>query len=487
MFSFSTPILVAAGLGTLAICLAQTLPSEDDLCAKALNSTPTTRREFPGFAEYNKYWLQKLSSSNVREHGWELYQGVVSPAGIGCPASRVPLWLSWVTKRELFFPAEELEGQGREIQLLPSTTLGMDQIIQQILRTGVPASKVGNSSSKTADAAVDFNGALLELILLFPNGPFRMPVTNERIIFSTAQYNPAAEKSGLAQSPDLMKQTHATVPSAIGEPTPSNAIIVKPIWVPFKPGDASACLPVWNPNKIPTDLRAYGPDKWPDQVKLSMAPQVASTKTDYCVPSGGGAPVPVPLVSIKEFFSMEIKTQDNQDALGTVLPPSSPHLGQVQVSNWVVLVGFHVISKEVKSWSWNTYWWEPEKYRYGPMSEGRPIELDPPWSNYVMNSSLDEATNPSAESHGRCDVMAIYNPYQEAALPDQTTAPLPKICGQPRVLGGLASNCRSCHSLASYLSQPTIAIQPSMTWLKDYFKDKTRTGFLWSIPNFALQ
>jgi hypothetical protein len=480
---FSTTKLVVAGFGTVALCLGQALASQDDLCAKAFNSTPKTRQEFPNLRRFNKDWVQKLNSSNVREHGWELYQGVISPAGVGCPASRVPLWLSWATKRELFAQASGPGGQGREIQLVPSTTLGMDQIIQKISQTGIPALNSESPPSKSRSVAESPGGALEKLAPLFPNGPFRMPETNERILFSTAQYNPAAENSGLAQSPGLMKQAHANVPSEIEELTLSTAIIVKPIWLPFKPDDGSACIPVWNPNAIPNDLGAYGSDKWPEQVKVSTAKSVAPNETAPCVPSGGGDARPTPVVSVTEFFSMQIKTLDDKVALSVVLPQSSPKLGQVQLGNWVVLVGFHVISKEVKSWSWNTYWWEPQKYRDGPKSERRPPKLYPPWSNYVMNSSLEEATNPAAESRGKCDVGAIYNPYQEAALPNQTTDPQPVICGKPRVLGGLASNCRSCHSLASYLPGPTIAIQPSTTWLTDYFKNKTRTGFLWSIPN----
>jgi hypothetical protein len=241
----------------------------------------------------------------------------------------------------------------------------MDQTIQTLLsHTGFPASQVD---------PVD----MAKLNPVFPNGPFRMPETGERILFSTAHYNPSAENSGLAQTPGQMQQAYKNVPSQIDDPTPSTAIIVKPIWLPFEKDMASACIPVWNPEAIPNDLGAYGPDHWPEQMKISMKDNVGPNQTGACVPSQSGTARQVPLVSVKEFFSMRIDSRDNADALSVVLPRGSPHVVQAQPDNWVVLVGFHVISKEVKSWSWNTYWWEPKKYREGPLSAGRP-KLDPP-------------------------------------------------------------------------------------------------------------
>jgi hypothetical protein len=60
------------------------------------------------------------------------------------------------------------------------------------------------------------------------------------------------------------------------------------------------------------------------------------------------------------------------------------------------------------------------------------------------------------------------------------------ICGKHVALGGLASNCRSCHSLAGYPTpdNPVVTIQPAQDWLLGYLKNKTQTGFLWSIPRY---
>jgi hypothetical protein len=333
------------------------------------------------------------------------------------------------------------------------------------------------------------DSGLSNLNLLFQDGTFLMPITKERIFFTTAHYNPAAEQSGLAKTPVQMLGAYKNVPSQIQDPTPSTAIIVKPIWLPFEPNTASACVPVWNPNAIPNDLGTYPPDAWPEQVRISTADYVAPNETGPCIPPHGKVPQQVPMVSLNEFFSTVINSQSEADALSVVLPQKSAAVAHAIPDNVALLVGFHVISKEVNSWSWNTYWWEPRQYRDGPLSAGR-VKLGRPWDNYVMNSSLDEARVPTADTSKECDVGGIYNPYQETALLNLSTDPQPVICGKPRILGGLASNCRSCHSLAAYeppQRQPIVIIQPSTEWLHNYFNNKTRTGFLWSIPNYEFR
>jgi hypothetical protein len=182
MLTSSIAILVAAGSGTVAICLAQAAPPPDP-CAKALNSTPQTRQEFPQLVEFNRHWTRKLASSNVRDHGWALYQGVVSPAGAGCSASTVPLWLSWATKSELFGPSSGSGNQSRQIRLLPSATLGMDQSIRNMIsQLGNPASKAGKTGNLASNLGTGV-ASLTQVSSLLANFPFQMPVTRERIFF----------------------------------------------------------------------------------------------------------------------------------------------------------------------------------------------------------------------------------------------------------------------------------------------------------------
>jgi hypothetical protein len=476
--ALTTRILTAAAVGIAAVYLTLGAPEAADSCAAALNSTAPTRHEFQNFTEFHERWARTLESSNVREHGWELYRDVVSPATEGCPSSKVPLWLSWATKMEVF-PAHGARGAQREINAIASTTLGIDRTIQRLLsEAGKPSSPGGNQVPGTGNRASSAKNAHLQpvdLNTLFPQGPFVVPGTKKRTFFSSAYYNPAAEHSALAKARDLMMAAHKSVPSEVEDPTPPEAIIVKPIWLPIQNDTLMACVPVWNPGAVPTDLGGYDSTDWPEQLRVSTA-QLQPNSMETCK-SGL-----VPTVSVDEFFHMKI-TSSNVNELQLAVPATiGPRL--VQEGNVALLVGLHVISKEVKSWSWNTYWWEPQKYRNSGPAAGRP-KLDSPWSNYVMSASLDEARNPTSEADGKCDVGAIYNPYQEVQIPP--TGPLITVCGKPTGLGGLASNCRSCHSLASYIAAPVVTIQPPADWLRKYFSDKTRTGFLWSMPDWSLR
>jgi hypothetical protein len=470
MISFSAKILIAAALGATAAFLAVAVPPPPDPCDSALNPTPARRRDFPGLALFHDDWVKRLTSASAREHGWRLYQGVVAPAGDGCSSSDVPLWLSWLTKAEVFAapPSDPSKTNGRQIVATASSTLGQAQTLEQRLHALV--------NKRFAAVQGLLNSQLPADLTLFV-----MPGNqNARIIFSTVHYNPAAANSNLNAVPDKMIVAHQKPGGQVEDPTPETAIIVKPIWYPIVPETTGACLPIWNPNDprlAGSELGAYPPENWPRQVRVSSADK--PTRTAPCLI--GSELKEVPVVSVREFFSMKLTPLGpaNQAALQVILSRNTRLAGAVQSGNQVLLVGFHVISKELRTWSWNTYWWEPAEYRTGVLAD-RPMKMGQPWDNYVMNSTLDEAHIPPSLVARKCNVGAIYNPYQEAAL--QNDSPEAEaVCGQTgKTLGGLASNCRSCHSLAAYPSdgKPLVTLQTPA----DYFKDRTRTGFLWSLP-----
>jgi hypothetical protein len=450
MKSSTLVILVAASLSaaTAVVVLAFTPPT--DPCDAALNKPV----EFPNLVDFNVAWTKDLTPDNARQHGWALLQGATGPAAAGCPASRVPLWLSWITKRELFFPANGKKGP-RKIQGLASNTLGeRDQIDKLKAR---PLNE-----------------------RLSPEDPFLIPDDNggfTRVVFSSVHYNPAAQNV-LARTPDAMIQAYQQQ-TKFQEPTPGTAIVIKPIWWPVDLTTIATCLPVWSPT-VPTGVWSARADGWRERVWVSD--QAAPGQTKKCF-GPDGKPMDARVVGLSEFFSMEIDP-GNQKALQLLIRPGLANIAKP--GNKALLVGFHVISKELPTWSWNTFWWEPAGYRNQGNTD-RP-KLDAPWTSYVMNSSLSAAGMPTPDGAGVCQpVNAIYNPYQEAALENSMPESQP-VCGKPGVtLGGLASNCLSCHSRASYKppsGRIPVTIQPPQL---DDFTGKTRTGFLWSLPFYLDQ
>jgi mono/diheme cytochrome c family protein len=140
----------------------------------------------------------------------------------------------------------------------------------------------------------------------------------------------------------------------------------------------------------------------------------------------------------------------------------------------MILAGLHIITKEVNQWTWNTYWWARGEARdaegYG---KDRP-KLKEPWSNYVMAASL----NPARALAGGAAGNAVFNPYQESQLQN------PRIDSTTKGLGGLASNCLSCHQRAAY----PITDSPDLITLPGNdptdLTNRITTEFLWSIVSY---
>jgi hypothetical protein len=313
----------------------------------------------------------------------------------------------------------------------------------------------------------------------------------QRLIFSSAYYVPGLDAILAAAAPGLKSHTGYWNPADSTDAAPPrfkviDEIAVKPIWwTPKFDKDGTACFPVWPfaHSGDPPGLGPYSPETWMSWVMLTdgrtVKPGDRSRPLD-CQRHGDHGPETVHdvrVVSLDEIFHLAAANSFSQVRLSTVASKGQgivPHAAYPAVG---VLAGIHVISREVDSWTWNTYWWEPDLYRNsGDFANGRP-ELPSPWNHYVMNASLNAAGDPTADGKAR---NPLYNPYQESILP----ADISSFKQMP--LGGLASNCLSCHSNASYpptnhlaraVFTPTSAPRPD-------FGGALRLGFLWSIANY---
>jgi hypothetical protein len=147
-----------------------------------------------------------------------------------------------------------------------------------------------------------------------------------------------------------------------------------------------------------------------------------------------------------------------------------------------ILVGIHVITREIRNWVWATFWWHdvPDA---GPWAAERPASLKSPWNHYLMNVAYD--MDLPRETDARPHIA--YNPYLEGFLTD-----------------GVVSNCVTCHRRATWPMQAhTIAkflasdgriqhvdfsdsiVRGSeaavSTWFDTPFETQLKVSFLWSL------
>jgi len=143
---------------------------------------------------------------------------------------------------------------------------------------------------------------------------------------------------------------------------------------------------------------------------------------------------------------------------------------------YLILVGFHVMTREIEGWTWQTFYWSRGAFGLDSLKrDGNPAVAsgDLRWSHYVMDTTLS-ATLPPEPNGG------------------------PKICFDPYLEGpqpfGETSNCIVCHQYAYYHTSPQQSAgyafaqrardnpaPPEQT--ASYFNSGMDTSFLWSLAD----
>ena len=246
---------------------------------------------------------------------------------------------------------------------------------------------------------------------------------------------------------------------------PSDAVMLKPVYAVVSGANATI-LHYWAgpANSSKPDV----PDSSTWTKRMVVVPFSLDPKAFRIQDAG----IVLPAVSVNDFYHFKL-TKDEADALN-----QSGQLGQedpkAKEGDYAILVAMHVSSREIDNWTWQTFWWSLDKPSLPKSAQGRVIA---PFDHYqiaVGYSFLTDPKNPAALT------LTCYNPYLEAGFGNTTFDPPNK--GQL----GIESNCMSCHRAAAWpRERPNRYVANGVIDPADpvYFAGKTKTDFLWGIPN----
>jgi hypothetical protein len=205
-------------------------------------------------------------------------------------------------------------------------------------------------------------------------------------------------------------------------------------------------LPVWH--GPPPTAEVFGPNKWDTFVFINMDPSKASTG-DGSLGRGSDARKPENTYSINDFIHFQA-----DDGIP-----------------WIV-VGFHMTTREITHWTWQSFWWTPDPWNPpAPSSkliaDARPqqlLSMGAP-AHYAVALAYSMRTSKGANIFG-------YNPYLEG--------PLSGLSGQFQF--GVQSNCMSCHANAAYLAIPSDYVgNENVDIAGPQFQGHVRLDFLYSL------
>lgn len=342
----------------------------------------------------------------MRNHAWGVFTALTKPSLPGDPNSP-PIWDTWEDKGEVFGggpPANVDHSQRREIEL-PIEVLASIR-----------------AANKNEDDAVSKAVAYIK----------------ERGVGPEVLYNPSAVShirgNGLNDERALMKRWNMlkNLNSPISESSiaefPASAIVIKAMWLTVGP-------------KSPQILTAWDP------------PNKSVTGCEY----GCSNLVTVQLAAPDQPCNLPVSSAPVLSTCFYNVPDTT------KPGYRLVLFGLHIATKEMRDWTWSTFWWQkdPDNGAYArERPDGRVLKGY--WRNYVMDMTLSMVT---PEEKPR--TATYIPPPQRCQAAPSTTA---KVCFNPYLeLGmknGELSNCLNCHRQATYPAmQPDLRGVPQRGYL----------------------
>jgi hypothetical protein len=136
------------------------------------------------------------------------------------------------------------------------------------------------------------------------------------------------------------------------------------------------------------------------------------------------------------FYSLPLSWQDFSSVVGIKRDILRQQFGWSQLPH-LILLGFHVTTKEIPNWTWQTFWWSGrpggdgnQNYPFSTESPALQAAVGSQWSHFVMTTTFGKP--PSDNTHLPA---IVYNPYLEGLLTNGD---------------GTKSNCASCHQYAAF-------------------------------------
>lgn len=387
----------------------------------------------------------------IKGHAWNLFQGLVQDR----QDEKGPLWQDWCAvapdaksgQVDLICPPFEKKSQVKSLVSLSAeeqaNTLHKRIIARMKLSLSIPRQILAAENAK--DFAASTQQELETAEVLFD------PKSAWQIIqcFSDNANSPAS-------IPDSDLQRYTLTPGKLANVTTecrdashtdynsfgsllNDSISVKTVWVVTAAAyrNISVPIPAWDWEYPEQQVTFANP--WKSKVSI-----VLDGNTPCGDPSAWGVQDksrldPTVEVPLSCFYSIHLAPDDlSKDANieREEIRKDTSSLGDP----YLILLGFHVATREIPNWTWQTFWWSGRPG--GPGDANHPFETQPPvmqkalgpqWSHFVMETTLGK---PPGDTKSQPEI--VYNPYLEGLL---------------TVQGATQSNCAGCHQYSAFVTQ----------------------------------
>ena len=433
--------------------------------------------------------VDTADATGISLHGWGLWTSLTAAStetAFGIP--NAPVYLTWLTKQELVALAKSSSAdagakapaaapaRNRTLSLKPVTQLhkfGID----------TTASKAQPKAERKAAAPAT-------------------PVSPDTNVFEVVAYNPEAAKFindnklfDLTTIAALYKSGQKAIPDF-----PAPAVAIKPVYKIISASDLIDgkyyAMPAWPGTPLTTDAivsNGFPETAWPGCVYVDVTNKGTSAATGIDGTCSGQTAAST--YGLGDFIAYPV-TAANADQFNAYDTSGSY---KVAAGDYLLLMAMHVSSREIREWTWQTYFWTPAPMNPPTPSSvaiagAQPKQLAKPAAHYAMSIAY-QMISPNQPVTGGSNTgkpMIAYNPYLESDFSASTfgtsravTDPNTGVAWTGQV--GVETNCMTCHSMASVNFGSGAGTSYGTTFyvsLDDPMFDGTvQTDFLWSIAD----
>ena len=447
MLARPRPVLLClAALALFASCAkddAAPAAGASGATGDAMTSQPLALAGFPMDSATIEGWIHNAAGPDtaaIRGHAWALWAALTAMTGEKANGLALPVYETWLTRFELFDRGGLTTTDSAAPAARDEGARGLHQPAQ-FNHDALAATGASLGSAAPTVASVRYNTAAVDHIRRW-------------------RYNDST----------VLRALNDSFPSStpIGErnivPFPRDAAVVKAAYWLIK-RDGLTIMPYWDGPRASSNAAEPSPDTWTQFVAVDPSGRQVGDTVSI---TRNGRSHRVVVVGLDEFYSFPLDADEveavkltlkgNQalavDMDGAVSPDS------VAVGDHAALIAMHLVTKEIRPWTWQTFWWTPDPAR-NPQASDAPASVTGPFRNFAMSAAY-YAVVPAGPSAGREHVS--FNPYLETEMPM-----------------GVRSNCMSCHHTAAWPTNEYVftgKVSPSDPRL---FSGKLKLDFLWSI------
>jgi hypothetical protein len=367
-----------------------------------------------------------------RVHLWAVLAELARPEEPGAP----PAFMGWFNKAEVFAAGDRLPFPGQPTSAVASAMAG------GVVRLDAPV-----------------------ITFVHFNAPAREHVRRHRLF-----------DAAVLESMRRTGQPDPLVPGSRGiPPWPASAVTLMSAWWPVAAKGITP-LPVWDQQARKRETGSNSYVNWPRAVAVDPALRGTARQATTRVEFAGRSFQRARRIGLDSFFRLAV---DAPTATRLMADASSRKaafiaLGRpLQAGDWLVLVAMHIMTAELASGVWGTFWWH-DAPGTGPYAAGRPAGIEGPWRHLLMDVAFDAVLPREADGSPRI----AFNPWFDA--------PFPELSDGAAHGNGLRSNCVNCHNRASYPAVSFLPVQrgaPDLQADPAYAPGRLRTGQVWSVAH----